>query len=428
MQSDLVVVEVVARQSRPLHRILTLLDPLLSGSPLVVKPDDPFRRSGEIRHDETVYQDPNVDRQLAVGIGRARALYVLYPWKGKPILCRGAVMSYYEYPSNRRLTDLEWKGVLDSPACAGAARLDPAPGFIPGRETVILADRPGRGYARPALSGLLTEPKDGGPGFRVGDTEVAQRCLNLRMPEQMPRQVDVVACQCVHAGGERLSQGMASPASMGVAAGPQDRGLDDSKGLPAGEAPIAFSAQEQGFGRARSLCSAARGEICNQGGAEGVGHRDDPGSDAPAVGAAAALEGSATDLDRAHYFAILPDIAGIEGEDFRDAEAGLEPGHDEGPVAQGQGLEAHEELFLVGGGEGEGSFHWERRLWRQTLGLPVSLQGKWDCSKKPGPRQPLYECNTIGALGHSRRAGRPDAGRIPSRGILQFTGLQRQAA
>ena len=64
----------------------------------------------------TVYQDMAANRNLAVAIGRPRALYVLYPWKGKPVLCRGAVMTYYEYLSEGRLTDLEWKKLLDSPA------------------------------------------------------------------------------------------------------------------------------------------------------------------------------------------------------------------------------------------------------------------------------------------------------------------------
>lgn len=62
----------------------------------------------------TVYQDPVANRNLAVAIGRPRALYVLYPWKGQQILCRGAVMPYYEYPSEERLTDSEWKALLDS--------------------------------------------------------------------------------------------------------------------------------------------------------------------------------------------------------------------------------------------------------------------------------------------------------------------------
>jgi len=64
----------------------------------------------------TVFHDPVANQNLAVAIGRARALYVLYPWQGKTILCRGAVMSYYEYPSEKRLTDPEWKQLLDSSA------------------------------------------------------------------------------------------------------------------------------------------------------------------------------------------------------------------------------------------------------------------------------------------------------------------------
>ena len=34
---------------------------------------------------------------LEVGVARPRALYVLYPIKGKEILCRGVVLPYYEF-------------------------------------------------------------------------------------------------------------------------------------------------------------------------------------------------------------------------------------------------------------------------------------------------------------------------------------------
>lgn len=61
----------------------------------------------------TVAHDPNTDRNLAIAVGRPRALYVLYPWKGTLILCRGAVMTYYETRSPARLTDAEWKARLD---------------------------------------------------------------------------------------------------------------------------------------------------------------------------------------------------------------------------------------------------------------------------------------------------------------------------
>ena len=63
-----------------------------------------------------VHSDPNSQRVLEVGIGRPRALYVLYPYKDGEVLCRGAVMPYYEFPSATRLTDAEWKGLLDSEA------------------------------------------------------------------------------------------------------------------------------------------------------------------------------------------------------------------------------------------------------------------------------------------------------------------------
>jgi len=51
---------------------------------------------------------------LHVGIGRPRALYVLYPWKGKEVLCAGAVLPYYEFFNQERLTDSEWRSMLDS--------------------------------------------------------------------------------------------------------------------------------------------------------------------------------------------------------------------------------------------------------------------------------------------------------------------------
>ncbi|HWZ95487.1 MAG TPA: DUF3160 domain-containing protein [Opitutaceae bacterium] len=61
-----------------------------------------------------VHANPNTDTSLAVGIGRPRLIHVLYPWNGTEILCQGAVMAYYEYPSKQRLTDGEWLQLLDS--------------------------------------------------------------------------------------------------------------------------------------------------------------------------------------------------------------------------------------------------------------------------------------------------------------------------
>lgn len=57
------------------------------------------------------------DQSLGVATGRARALFVLYPWRGRELLCTGAVLSYYEeWAPTKRLTDEEWKQKLDSPA------------------------------------------------------------------------------------------------------------------------------------------------------------------------------------------------------------------------------------------------------------------------------------------------------------------------
>lgn len=55
------------------------------------------------------------DRLLEVGVARPRALYVLYPTKNGEIPCRGAVMPYYEFTHDTRLTDADWKALLDSP-------------------------------------------------------------------------------------------------------------------------------------------------------------------------------------------------------------------------------------------------------------------------------------------------------------------------
>lgn len=60
--------------------------------------------------------DPSSNRYLHAGISRPRALFVLYPHQGREILCRGAVMPYYEFAHGDRLTDDLWKVMLDSDA------------------------------------------------------------------------------------------------------------------------------------------------------------------------------------------------------------------------------------------------------------------------------------------------------------------------
>ena len=73
------------------------------------EPRDDAPRWAEVAH------DPNTGESLGVGTGRARALFVLYPWRGGEVLCTGAVLSYYEeWAPAKRLTDKEWKRKLDS--------------------------------------------------------------------------------------------------------------------------------------------------------------------------------------------------------------------------------------------------------------------------------------------------------------------------
>lgn len=56
----------------------------------------------------------NRGTSLAAAVGRPREIFVLHPWQGMEVLCRGSVMQYYEYESSERLTDDEWRGLLDS--------------------------------------------------------------------------------------------------------------------------------------------------------------------------------------------------------------------------------------------------------------------------------------------------------------------------
>ena len=80
---------------------------MLYGGNSYVKPKDDAPRIVD------VYANPSVGKVLEVGTARPRALYVLYPYKGGEVLCRGAVLPYYEFASERRLTDAEWKALLD---------------------------------------------------------------------------------------------------------------------------------------------------------------------------------------------------------------------------------------------------------------------------------------------------------------------------
>jgi len=61
-----------------------------------------------------VHYNPNAGEYLEAGVARPRALYVLYPQEGGEVLCRGAVLPYYEFAHTERLTDEAWKALLDS--------------------------------------------------------------------------------------------------------------------------------------------------------------------------------------------------------------------------------------------------------------------------------------------------------------------------
>jgi hypothetical protein len=51
---------------------------------------------------------------LIAGTGRPREIRVLYPWKGKEILCRGAIIPFHSELSDTHLTDKEWRASLDT--------------------------------------------------------------------------------------------------------------------------------------------------------------------------------------------------------------------------------------------------------------------------------------------------------------------------
>lgn len=57
----------------------------------------------------TIASDPLLGTYHHVGVGRPRALYVLYPWKGQEILCLGGVLPYHEFAHPSPLTDPEFR-------------------------------------------------------------------------------------------------------------------------------------------------------------------------------------------------------------------------------------------------------------------------------------------------------------------------------
>jgi len=79
-------------------------------------------------YEGTSYHSPRDDAPLAssvfnqaggqfliAGTGRPREIRVLYPWKGREILCRGAIIPFHSQLSDTHLTDKEWRARLDAP-------------------------------------------------------------------------------------------------------------------------------------------------------------------------------------------------------------------------------------------------------------------------------------------------------------------------
>lgn len=62
-----------------------------------------------------IFTNPALGKALTAGIGRPRFIYVLYPWQGREILCRGAVLPYLESTVLKPWTDAEWKSGLRNP-------------------------------------------------------------------------------------------------------------------------------------------------------------------------------------------------------------------------------------------------------------------------------------------------------------------------
>ena len=81
---------------------------MLYGGNSYLSPNDDSPRIAD------VFSNDTGEEFLQVGVSRPRAIYVLYPTEKGEILCRGAVMPYYEFRHPHRLTDAEWKKLLDS--------------------------------------------------------------------------------------------------------------------------------------------------------------------------------------------------------------------------------------------------------------------------------------------------------------------------
>jgi hypothetical protein len=61
-----------------------------------------------------VCYNPGIGKYLEVGVGRPQIIYLLYPTTDGEIFCRGTVMPFYEFRSETRLDDTEWRNRINA--------------------------------------------------------------------------------------------------------------------------------------------------------------------------------------------------------------------------------------------------------------------------------------------------------------------------
>ncbi len=69
---------------------------------------------GDPVRDAAVARTGTDGKTLIAAAGPSRVLWVNYPWKGKNILCKGAVMSFYSFEADKPMTDTEWDAKLQA--------------------------------------------------------------------------------------------------------------------------------------------------------------------------------------------------------------------------------------------------------------------------------------------------------------------------
>jgi hypothetical protein len=74
----------------------------------------------------TYFFDPRSKKHLHAAVARPREILVPYPMGGRQVLCRGAVLPFYEFIAAKDFTDEQWRDRLDSDERPSALRwLDP---------------------------------------------------------------------------------------------------------------------------------------------------------------------------------------------------------------------------------------------------------------------------------------------------------------